>query len=65
MSNIITGAIAVAMALVFFMFYPIRLYGALGFAKSIPIWVIVIVSLGCLVYDFVSTLKEDDTIPKK
>ena len=65
MSNIITGTIAVAMALVFFMFYPIRLYEALGFMKSLPVWIIVIMSLGCLVYDFYHSLKEDDTPPKK
>jgi hypothetical protein len=65
MSNIITGAIAVAMALVFFMYYPIRLYEALGFLKSLPVWIIVLVSLGLLLYDFVTSLKEDDTPPKK
>jgi hypothetical protein len=65
MSNIITGAIAVAMSLVFFMYYPIRLQEALGFLKTIPVWIIVLISLGCLVYDFITELKENNTPPKK
>lgn len=65
MSNIIAGAISVVMAVLFFMYYPIRLYSALGFRKSLPVWIIVIATLACLLYDFVTSLKEDDTIPKK
>jgi len=61
MSNIITGAIAVAAAVVFFMFYPFRLYFALGFAKSLPVWIIVIGSLACLVYDYVDSIREEKT----
>jgi hypothetical protein len=65
MSNKITGAIAVIMAVLFFMYYPIRLYSALGFLKSLPVWIIVLGSLACLLYDFVQTLREDKAPPGK
>jgi hypothetical protein len=65
MSNIITGAISVAMAVVFFLYYPIRLYYALGFAKSLPVWIITIGTLALLLYDFFTSLKENGTPPGK
>lgn len=65
MSNLITGVIAVTMATVFFMFYPFRLFDALGFAKSLPIWIIIVVSLACLIYDFFTSIKEERRPPGK
>jgi RsiW-degrading membrane proteinase PrsW (M82 family) len=56
MSNIITGAIAVAMALVFFLYYAIRI-------KSIPLWIIIIGGVIMLVYDFVQSIRENNTPP--
>ncbi len=61
MSNIITGAISVIMALVFFIYYPVRLYYALGFAKSLPVWIISVGTLALLLYDFVTSIKEENT----
>jgi len=65
MSNIITGAIAVAMAVAFFIYYPFRLYYALGFAKSLPVWVITVGVLALLLYDFVTSLMENNNRPDK
>jgi hypothetical protein len=65
MSNVITGAIAVAMAVAFFIYFPFRLYYALGFAKSLPVWVITVGTLALLLYDFVTSLKENNTPPGK
>ena len=45
MANIITGAIAVAMGLVFFLYYAIRL-------KSITLWIIIVGAVIMLAYDF-------------
>lgn len=56
MSNIITGAIAVAMALVFFLYYAIRI-------KSIPLWIIIVGAVIMLVYDFVQSIRENNTPP--
>ena len=56
MSNIITGAIAVAMGLVFFLYYAIRL-------KSIPLWIIIVGAVIMLVYDFVQSIRESNTPP--
>jgi hypothetical protein len=53
MSNIITGSIAVLMALVFFLFYAIRL-------QSVPLWIIIVGNLGLLVYDFYKSIKEGE-----
>ncbi|TFH30008.1 MAG: hypothetical protein E4G97_06365 [Deltaproteobacteria bacterium] len=65
MSNIITGAIAAAMAVVFFMYYAIRLYYAIGFKKSLPVFLIVLGTLACLLYDFVTSFMENNTPPGK
>jgi len=59
MSNIITGAIALAMAVAFFIYFPFRLYYALGFAKSLPVWVITVGTLSLLIYDFVTSIMEE------
>jgi uncharacterized membrane protein YeaQ/YmgE (transglycosylase-associated protein family) len=56
MSNIITGAIAAAMALVFFLYYAIRI-------KSIPLWIIIVGAVIMLVYDFVQSIRESKTLP--
>ena len=46
MSNIICGAIAVSMSLVFLLFYAIRL-------ESIALWIIIVGNLVFLVVDYV------------
>ena len=56
MANIITGAIAAAMALVFFLFYAIRI-------NSIPLWIIIIGGVVMMVYDYVQSIKENNTPP--
>jgi hypothetical protein len=56
MSNIITGAIAAAMALVFFLYYAIRI-------NSIPLWIITIGGVVMLVYDYVQSIRESNTPP--
>ena len=56
MSNIITGAIAVAMAVVFFLYYAIRI-------NSIPLWIIIVGAVIMLVYDFVQSIRKNNTPP--
>jgi uncharacterized membrane protein YeaQ/YmgE (transglycosylase-associated protein family) len=56
MANIITGAIAAAMALVFFLYYAIRI-------KSIPLWIIIVGAVIMLVYDFFQSIRESNTPP--
>ncbi len=56
MANIITGAIAVAMALVFFLYYAIRI-------KSIPLWIIIVAAVAMLVFDFYQSIRENNTPP--
>lgn len=51
MSNLICGAIAVAMSLVFLLFYAIRL-------GSIALWIIIVGNLTFLVIDYVQTVKK-------
>ena len=53
MSNIITGSIAVSMALVFLLFYAIRL-------QSIVLWIIIVANLVLLVYDLYKSIKEGE-----
>jgi len=65
MSNIITGAIALAMAVAFFIYFPYRLYYALGFVKSLPVWVITVGTVALLIYDFVTSILEDMKPPRK
>ena len=53
MSNIISGSIAVLMALVFLLFYAIRL-------QSVILWIIIVANLGALIYDFYKSIKEGE-----
>lgn len=53
MGNIITGAIAVTLALVFLLYYAIRL-------KSPILWIIILVNVSALVYDYYSSIKEGE-----
>lgn len=50
MSNIITGLVAVILALVFLLYYAIRL-------KSPILWIIILINLAALLYDFYSSIK--------
>ena len=65
MSNIITGAISLAMAVAFFIYFPLRLSYALGFAKSLPVWIITLGTLALLIYDFVTSIMEEMKPPRK
>ena len=56
MANIVTGAIAVAMAVVFYLYYAIRI-------KSIPLWIIIIAGVIMLVYDFYESVRGNKTPP--
>jgi hypothetical protein len=53
MSNIVTGAIAVLMALSYFLFYAIRL-------KTPVLWIIILVNLGFLLYDYYMSIKKGE-----
>ena len=53
MSNLISGSIAVLMALVFLLFYAIRL-------QSVVLWIIILANIGFLVYDFFKSIKEGE-----
>lgn len=53
MGNVITGAIAVIGAVVFLLFYAIRL-------NSPILWVIIMTNLGALLYDYYSSIKEGE-----
>ena len=53
MSNLITGLIAVSIAVVFLLFYAIRL-------NSVALWVIIVGNLALLVYDFYKSIKEGE-----
>ena len=53
MSNIITGSIAVLMAVTFLLYYAIRL-------QSIVLWIIIVGNLVLLVYDFYKGIKEGE-----
>ena len=55
MSNIISGSIAVLLALVFLLFYAFRL-------ESPVLWIIIVVNLGFLVYDFYKSIKEGEDL---
>jgi len=56
MGNIITGAIAVAMAVVFFLYYAIRI-------KSITLGIIILGAVIMLVYDFYESIRENNKPP--
>ncbi len=53
MSNLITGLIAVSIAMVFLLFYAIRL-------NSVALWIIIAGNLVLLVYDFYKSIKEGE-----
>lgn len=53
MSNTIAGGIAVLMALVYFLYYAIRL-------KTPILWIIIIINLGALVYDYYKSVSEGE-----
>ncbi|MGA7104767.1 MAG: hypothetical protein WBX49_05430 [Candidatus Deferrimicrobiaceae bacterium] len=56
MANIITGAIGVALGLVFFLYYAIRI-------KSIPLGIIIVGAVVMLVVDFVQSIRENNKPP--
>lgn len=53
MSNIITGAIAVSMCLIFMIFYAFRLH-------SVPLWIIILGNLAFLLFDYYKSIKEGE-----
>ncbi len=53
MSNLITGMIAVLIAVVFLLFYAIRL-------QSVALWIIIVANLVFLVYDFYKSITEGE-----
>jgi len=53
MSNFITGLIAVSIAVVFLLFYAIRL-------NSVALWIIIVGNLVLLVYDFYKSIKKGE-----
>jgi hypothetical protein len=53
MSNLISGLIAIFLALVFFLFYAIRL-------QSVALWIIIVANLGFLGYDFYKSITEGE-----
>ena len=53
MSNFISGLIAVGLAVTYLLFYAIRL-------KSVVLWLIILVNLGFLLYDFYKSIKEGE-----
>ena len=56
MANIISGAIAMAMGLVFFLYYAIRI-------KSITLWIIIVAGVIMMVYDFVESIRGNNKPP--
>lgn len=56
MANIVTGVIGVAMAVVFYLYYAIRI-------NSIALWIIIIAAVIMLVYDFYESVKGNKTPP--
>jgi len=56
MANIVTGVIGVAMAVVFYLYYAIRI-------NSIALWIIIIAAVVMLVYDFYQSIRENNTPP--
>lgn len=53
MSNIITGAIAVSMAMIYLLYYAIRL-------QSVVLWLIIVANLGFLLFDYYKSIKEGE-----
>jgi len=56
MANIITGAIAVAMGVAYYLYYAIRI-------KSIPLWIIIGGAVIMLAYDFYESIRGNKTPP--
>ena len=56
MANIVTGVIGVAMAVVFYLFYAIRI-------NSIALWIIIISAVVMLVYDYYESIKGNNKPP--
>jgi hypothetical protein len=55
MSNLITGGIAIFLALVFLLFYAIRLH-------SVPLWIIIMGNFACLAFDYYKSIKEGEEL---
>lgn len=55
MSNIIAGGIAVIMAMVFLLYYAIRL-------KSPVLWIIIVANLCALLYDYYKGITEGEDL---
>jgi hypothetical protein len=53
MSNAITGGIAVLMALAYLLYYAVRL-------KTPVLWIIIVVNLLALLYDYYMSMKEGE-----
>ena len=53
MSNIITGAITVTMAVIYLLFYAFRL-------NDIALWVIILINLGFLLFDFFNSVTKGE-----
>jgi len=53
MSNIITGIIAVSMAVVYLLFYAFRL-------NDIALWIIIVINLGFLLFDFYNSVTKGE-----
>lgn len=53
MSNIITGAIAVSLALLYLLYYAIRL-------ESPVLWIIILGNLSALLYDYYNSIKQGE-----
>jgi hypothetical protein len=53
MSNIISGLIAISMVTVFLVFYAVKLH-------SVALWIIVVVNLACIVYDYIQSIRKGE-----
>ncbi len=53
MSNMIAGAIAVLLAMIFLLYYAFRL-------KSPILWLIIVVNISALLYDYYKSIKEGE-----
>ena len=53
MSNIISGAIAIAMVTVFLIYYAIKLH-------SVALWIIVLANLACVIYDYIQSIRNGE-----
>ncbi len=53
MSNLISGLIAISIAVVFLLFYAIRL-------QSVALWIIIVANLGLLVFDLYNSITKGE-----